>query len=145
MSKWYEVFHPALEPFIGSVQVATQEDAVCLRNAIQTAMHANGTPCNGWDVRPVGVNERPRPKHADVPTNVTVEELLQAIAKHGQDVGILITWNQTNGQATVITAGNSPDHSQMAFETGQKVAQALDMVPEGAPLTEDRRDEHASS
>jgi hypothetical protein len=134
MSKWIEVYHPGLEQYFEPVTVPTEEDADALIRAL-----VGGNFSGTWKKRTVDATDRPRPTWSTVPTRPTVEELLNLSAKHGQDIAILIVWNQNHG-TTILTAGNQESHSQAAFEASQKVGLALGLTQE--ELIEDRRDEH---
>jgi len=132
MSTWFEVYHEKL-PL--KVTVPTEEDARKLAESFD-GLAANGV----WRYRRVGVNDCPRPPQAPEPTHPTVEELLQLMLQHGQDVAVLFVWNSKTGP-TVLTAGHQEQDSLAAIEAGQKLRVALGLGDDMTEI-ENRTDEH---
>lgn len=141
MSTWFEVYNEKLEGRIAPITCATEEDAETMRKQLMV----DDEPY-AWKYRRVSVNDRPRPPQAPEPTHPTVEEAIQLMARHGQDVVVIFAWNSKTGP-TVLTAGNQEEHSQQAYQAGQTIAAALGLEGDQAltETLEDRRSEHGGS
>lgn len=134
----FEVFHPDLAAWMEMPKYATRAHAESARAALNEKLP-------GFEVREIEQGREPIPTRAPVPTPVTVHEVRQLLARHGQDVVALVAWTQ-NGSVNIATAGSSSEQAQVAYELGQRIASGLGLLQADTTPTvlEDRRGEHAT-
>lgn len=129
----YQVYHPALESIIEPVSVTTDLQAEHLVSVLSKTL-------GGWQIRPVNTGQEPIPPKAPVVSSITVHEARQLMAKHGQDVLVVVAWNGLDGNVNIVTAGSDRQRSEQALALGNDIANGL-KLNEGE-RTEDRRHEH---
>lgn len=129
----YQVYHPAFESVL---------DPVCLTTQIQaeTIVQQLSKKLGGWEIRPVVIGKEPIPPQAVQSTEITVHEARKLMAKHGQDVLVIVAWSKQTGRVNVVTAGSNREHSQGALDLGNDIAQGLKL--QSMETIEDRRHEH---
>lgn len=129
----YQVFHPAFDALMDPISVTTEIQAEILVQQLSKTL-------GGWQVRPVNTGQEPIPPLAPVATCITVHEARKLMAKHGQNILVMVAWSKSTGQVNIVTAGSDREHSEGAFALGNDISNGLKLNPGG--LIEDRRSEH---
>jgi len=133
MSTEYEVYHPDIEAFVEPVSATTLVEAQRLVEHLNTTLP-------GWAMRAIQTGKEPIPPLAPTTTSITVHEARKLMAKHGQNILVLVAWNERDGHVNIVTAGSDRERSEGALKLGEDIANGLNLTREG--LTEDRRSEH---
>lgn len=129
----YQVYHPALEALMEPVSTTTQLQAEGVVAQLSKAL-------GGWHIRPVELGKEPIPTQVALATSITVHEARKLMAKHGQDILVMVAWSESTGQVNIVTAGSSLEHSNGALSLGDGIARGLQLNM--GERTEDRRHEH---
>lgn len=122
----FEIYTPALEPYLGAARAINKEEAERLARTLESK---SGLV---WQVREVVLGQCPAPIWSPTPTAITVEEARSLAARHGQDRLVLVAWNATNRMVNVVTAGSSTENSKAALDLGCFILRALGVNPDEA-------------
>jgi hypothetical protein len=125
----YQVSHPDWESILQPVTRVTRLEAERVCAELNQKFP-------GWQVRSVTLAEAPSPPRAGQASCVPVLEARQLMARHGQDLMVLVAWSTLSHQTNIVTVGSSPAFSHDAFVLGEQIAKGLSMkndLPPPAP------------
>ncbi len=81
------------------------------------------------------------PKYAKTAKPVTIDDLRKFVAPFGQDIAVLMTWNNKDNITNLVTAGSDQLYAQCAAQAREKFEKVLGFEP-ADKLTADLRHEH---
>ncbi len=129
----YQVYHPAFEPFMEPVAATTEIQAESILTQLNRTL-------GGWHIRSVNLGKEPIPPQAPVTTPITVHEGRKIMAKHGQDILVMVAWSKATGNVNIVTAGSDRKNSEEALALGEAIGNGLNL--QSGERLEDRRAEH---